>query len=245
MNRVLDVRRYKDGEDFVRAAAAFILADMRDEVEKKGWFSLALSGGSTPIPVYEALAAAKDVPWDRIHFFFGDERMVPPDDDRSNFKMAADAIFSTILAPAENIHRMPGESLSSEQAALDYEDEVRSRIKAGDAGIPSLDLILLGMGPDGHTASIFPESAVLGESLRLVAGVPAPAMSPRVPRLTFTLPLINAAKRVLFLVSSKGKETALAGALAPISESSPPAGLVQPDAPPVWMILDPTPNPNE
>lgn len=241
MSQAQDVRRFRDGEEFSRAAKDFILAAMREEVGKKGWFSLALSGGSTPIPVYEALAGERDVPWDRVHFFFGDERMVPPDDDSSNFKMAADAIFTTIQVPAENVHRMPGENVSSEQAALDYEDEIRSHIRAGQAGIPTLDLILLGMGPDGHTASLFPGSAALNASHRLVAAVPAPDLSPRVPRLTFTPPLINAAERVLFLVSSRGKENALAAALAPRSRSSPPAGLVRPAAPAVWMILDPAP----
>jgi 6-phosphogluconolactonase len=240
MNQASDVRRFQEGEAFVDAATNFILAAMREEVDKKGWFSLALSGGSTPVPVYKALAAERDAPWDRVRFFFGDERMVPPDDDRSNFKMAADALFSTILVPAENVYRMSGESLSAEQAALDYEDEVRSAIRAGRTGIASLDLILLGMGPDGHTASLFPGSPALGESHRLILGVPAPNLSPRVPRLTFTLPLINAAERVLFLVSSTGKEEALASALAPMDETTPPAGLVRPAASAVWMILDPT-----
>ncbi len=245
MSAAKDVRRFTDKDAFIHAAADFIRAAILEKTSRKERFSLALSGGSTPAPVYQALAGSadpKDVfPWPWVHLFFSDERMVPPDDERSNFRMAADALFSDASIPAENIHRMPGELLSAEQAALDYEDEVRGFFKSGRCEIPRFDLILLGMGPDGHTASLFPQSPVLGETRKLVAAAPVPPLSPQVPRLTFTLPLVNAARRVLFLVSSKGKEEALAAALSPLSQASPPAGMVNPASPAVWMILDPAP----
>ena len=170
--------------------------------------AIALSGGSTPKKLYEALAAPPlfdRVAWKRIEFFFGDERSVPPDDPDSNYGMAAKALLTKVPSQA---HRM----LAERGEAVAYEALVKSRVKRRRGGIPAFDLILLGMGDDGHTASLFPGTRALEEKSRLVVMNEVPQKKTR--RMTFTFPLLNAADRVWALIAGKDKRPKVAECLA-------------------------------
>jgi 6-phosphogluconolactonase len=167
--------------------------------------SVALSGGSTPRVLYELLANPNEpfrdqIRWDETHFFFSDERHVPPDHPDSNFRMVNEALFSRAPVPPENIHRIPAENPSAEEAAKNYEIDLR---KSFAEGIPAFDLVLLGLGEDGHTASIFPGSEVLHEAKRWVAAPWVEKLNTY--RITLTLPLLNNGKSVVFLVTGASK----------------------------------------
>jgi len=177
-------------------------------ISEKNLFTLALSGGSTPKHLYELLADTngsyrEKLPWDRMHFFWSDERPVGPDHPDSNYRMANEAMLSRVAIPPCNIHRIPGEKPSTEEAADVYQTELRSFFGLVNDQPPRLDLVLLGMGEDGHTASIFPGSEVLQEKRKLVA---APWVEKlHTQRITMTLPVLNSAAAVLFLVSGEDK----------------------------------------
>jgi 6-phosphogluconolactonase len=233
------VERFADGPGLTAAALALVTAAARAAVAARGRFVLALSGGSTPLPLYAAMAAQGfgASPKDAL-FFFGDERLVPVGDARSNFGAISPVLFVPSAIPVGNIRPMPVEIAPPAAAAAAYEEEIRQALATPADEIPRFDLILLGMGPDGHTASIFPGGPVLGEEKRLVAHAPAPGTAaPHVPRLTFTLPLLNAARQVAFLVAAKGKEAALQRALADAPDPATPASLVRPrDGELVWLV---------
>jgi 6-phosphogluconolactonase len=183
---------------------------------------IALTGGSTPKAAYQR-AAELELDWSRCELWFGDERCVEPDHEHSNFKMAWDALISKIEPRA--VHRMQGE-LGPDDGALSYERELNGVF--GDV-VPALDLILLGVGPDGHCASLFPGNPELGIRDRWVAGVEQPGMAPFVPRITLTLPVLNAGKRVVFLVSGEEKAEAVARAFGSDRQTPEvPASLVDP-----------------
>ncbi len=193
---------------------------------------IVLTGGSTPKTAYEK-ARALGADWSRATFWFGDERCVPPDHEQSNFAMADRALLAHIEPAA--IHRMKGE-LGPHQGAADYERQLRAEF---GQGMPQLDLLLLGLGPDAHCASLFPGDAALGERERLVVGVEVPGMAPLVPRISFTLPLLNAAREVVFLVSGEEKAEAVArafGGLRPGPDA--PSSLVRPAAGSLTVVLD-------
>lgn len=177
--------------------------------QTKGLFRVALAGGSTPTLLYTLLAEPRcrdSVDWTRIHLFFGDERAVPPDALDSNYRTAHETLLSKVPLPAENIHRMRGESADLDSEASRYEAEICTLFR-GET-VPSFNLVLLGMGADGHCASLFPHKASLSVHNRLVT--PAePGLHPFVPRLTFTYPLLNMAKQTLFLVSGADKAETL------------------------------------
>ena len=172
-----------------------------------GKIALALCGGKTPASLYARLARrfVGQVPWDRLEVFFGDERNVAPDDPESNYRLASQSLLAQVPLPSEQVHRFRGESQDLEREARRYEAEIRARVTAGPCGIPAFDLIWLGLGADGHTASLFPKTAALEEERRLVVANEVPAIGAR--RLTFTFPLLNAARKVQFLVV--GAEKAL------------------------------------
>jgi 6-phosphogluconolactonase len=172
-------------------------------------FSVALAGGSTPRQLYTRLTASR-LDWKKIHFFWGDERCLPPDHKDSNYRMAQEALLSHIPVPLENIHRIPGE-LPVKDAAREYAEDLRRYF---GSLTPRFDLVLLGLGSDGHTASLFPGKPTVNETTRWVAAVvhdiPPP---PLVDRVTLTLPVLNAAAHVLFLVSGMEKAGILARVL--------------------------------
>jgi 6-phosphogluconolactonase len=173
-------------------------------VAKNGKFSVALSGGSTPKSLYSRLATEKRnaVPWDKVYFFFGDERNVPPENPESNYRMAHEVMFSKVPVSADHIFRMRGED-DAEQAASAYEKNLGSFFGLKPGEFPRFDLIFLGMGPDGHTASLFPDSAALNETRRLVAGNWVEKF--KTHRITLTFPVLNNAACVTFLTSGPDK----------------------------------------
>lgn len=198
-----NVSVFEDAESLARAAALRFADLARESFTERGYFAVALSGGSTPRRIYELLAGNEfrgRVPWRGVHIFFGDERMVPPDNAESNYRMANEALLSKVRIPPENIHRINGVGDAGANASA-YELELRALF--GDDGWPRLDLILLGMGDDGHTASLFPGTAALNEKRLWVA--PNWVEKLGVWRVTLTAPVINAARHVTFLVTGKSK----------------------------------------
>lgn len=203
----MDVHIHADHEAVSRAAAELIIATAHRALERSGRFTIALAGGSTPKRTYELLAADpfwRAVPWDRTHVFFGDERMVPPDHEWSNYRTASEALLSRVPLPRSNVHRMRGE-LEPESAAQAYGAELRSLF---GEDVPCFDLILLGLGPDGHTASIFPDSRTITESCTATA-VKVPSAEPEVARVTLCLPVLNNARKVVFLATGRDKKSVL------------------------------------
>jgi 6-phosphogluconolactonase len=197
---------------------------------------IALAGGSTPRRAYE-LAAELEADWSRATLWFGDERCVPPEHEDSNFGMARRALLSRLGAGADapRVERMQGER-GPEEGARAYQETLREEF--GDSE-PRLDLILLGLGPDMHTASLFPGDDALAAEGRLAVGVETPGMAPLVPRITLSLDAINAAHEVLFLVAGEDKADAVAGAFDDAPGPHAPASLVQPDAGTLTLLLDP------
>jgi 6-phosphogluconolactonase len=200
---------YPDSESLIRGAADFIAHQASQAITARGRFTLALSGGSTPQPVYARLATPEyrdRIDWPRVQVFFGDERGVPPDDPQSNYHMVKAALFDQVRLPAANIHRILGEE-APEQAAADYAATLQ-RTFGGDAaagGPPpeGFDLILLGMGDNGHTASLFPGQAALTETRRWVMALYVEVAG--LWRVTLTPVIINAARKAAFLVSGAQK----------------------------------------
>jgi polyphosphate glucokinase len=239
--RVAGERRVVDSSDalFQAAASEFFLRAI-DAVNTTGRFTVALSGGSTPRGLYRLLAtdpAWRDqLPWQNMHFFWGDERHVPPEHADSNFRMANEALLSVAPVPAANVHRMHGEAANAADAAREYEDELHEAfgLKAGE--VPRFDLILLGLGPEGHTASLFPGTRALTENQRLVVSNWVGKLF--ADRITLTPPVLNNAACVMFIVSGPDKATALKGILeGPYEPDQLPAQLVNPtNGRLVWLL---------
>ena len=200
-----EIRILNDSAELFKVAASEFALLARDAVHRKGSFSVALSGGSTPKSLYSLLAsqAAPDIPWSDTHIFFSDERFVPPDHPESNFRMANEAMLSKVGIPPQNVFRVPTEEASADLAAQKYEETIRDFFVLPADEIPRFDLILLGLGPDGHTASLFPDSTGLNETQRLVVANWVEKF--RTYRITFTYPLINSAACDTFLVSGADK----------------------------------------
>jgi 6-phosphogluconolactonase len=194
---------------------------------------VALAGGSTPRRAYE-LAAERDADLSAAALWLGDERLVPPDDERSNVRMIRESLVERL--PEERRPQLMAveTQLAPEAAAAAYEALLRERL----GNHPRLDLVLLGLGPDGHTASLFPGKPAVQENHRLVAGVPEPGMEPRVPRVTLTMPVLNSAREVVFLVAGADKATAVRRAFGDPADGSAPAALVRPGAGTLTVVLD-------
>ena len=213
-------------EETAQAAAAFVatLADRR--IETEGRFTVALSGGSTPRRLYQILAAppyAERIAWDRWQVFWGDERCVPPDHQDSNFRMAKEALLDHVSVPPNHIYRIRGEA-NPQDAAQEYQQRLLEVFKTSR---PVFDMILLGIGDDGHTASLFPGTRALEEKRQFVSANWVPHL--QAYRITFTLPLINAAIAVAFLVTDKAKADVLRRVVhPPPGVPVPPAALVRP-----------------
>ena len=224
----------EDPQQLAEAAARDFATKAQAAIAERGRFSVALAGGSTPEATYEILARdyADGLDWSKVHVFFGDERTVPPDHEDSNYRMAQLTLLSRV--PVGSVHRMRGE-LPPTEAAAAYEEELREFFGASSDEPPSLDLILLGIGEDGHTASLFPETSALEVHDRWV--VANPVLKLQTTRLTLTVPVINAARAVNFLVAGEGKAKALKQILE--GDADPrqyPAKLVRPADGPVWMV---------
>ena len=197
----------KDSVALSYKAAEILVGCIAEVLEQRPHFSTALSGGSTPKTLFSMLAAddsfKNKIPWDKIHFFWGDERCVPPEDEQSNFRMAYETMLSKAPVPPENIHRMPTEQSEAGKVAADYEQKLREffRLKAGE--LPVFDFNLLGIGPDGHTASLFPGTKALHEQRRLVVANWVEKF--KTYRITLTAPVLNNADTIVVLVSGKKK----------------------------------------
>jgi 6-phosphogluconolactonase len=217
----------------VQRSLELTLAHMHNAIQARGLCTIALSGGSTPKPLYEAIAA-QALPWEKIHVFWGDERYVPADSPESNQRMARQAWLDTVEIPAENIHPMPTDAADPADAACQYEAHLKEFFQLKSGEFPALDVNLLGMGDDGHTASLFPHTAALQVCDRIITVGNKDGQ----PRITFTIPTINQAHCTMFLVSGANKQAALAQVFAPVADDyTYPARFVQPQGE-LWWLLD-------
>ena len=201
-----EIRVLADVDELSRAAANEFSRLARQAVATKGRIAVALAGGSTPRSAYAVLAyedkRANPLPWQRIHIFFGDERHVPPDHAESNYGMVRDALLRHVLIPAENVHRIHGE-LDAPAAADQYEEELRRHFQLQHGQLPLFDLVMLGMGDDGHIASLFSATSAVVEASRLVTANWVEQL--RQYRLTLTFPVLNNACEIMFLVAGSSK----------------------------------------
>jgi 6-phosphogluconolactonase len=228
----------RDPDELARRAAEQFVACSSQAIARSGRFAVALSGGATPKMLYALLAAPgfrERIDWACVHLFWSDERCVPPDHPDSNFRMVQEALLSRAPIPTDHFHRMPGER-EPRDAAVAYETELREFFDCGTKPL-SFDLMLLGLGEDGHTASLFPGTAVVDESEHLVAAVYVESL--KTHRLTLTLPVINAAGFVMFLASGKSKAKVVREILSDGSRAANyPAAKVRPAAGRLTWMLD-------
>ena len=219
--------------NFVSDAAEFILRHARAALAERNQFRIALSGGTTPRPVYaELVRIGRDLPWDRVFFTFGDERCVPPDDEQSNFRMARDSLFIPAAVPEKSIARMRGE-IDPQVAAQEYQDGLDLRAAQQGETIYRHDLILLGMGDDGHTASLFPGTAALEEKTRRVVANFVPKFDTW--RITLTFPLISQARHICFLANAS-KNAALLEKVLAGDQQFPAARVEATDGNLTWIL---------
>lgn len=239
MTRRPEILVLDDAGALADAAAAAIVDAAATAVSARGRFTIALAGGATPRDSYERLARpplSDRMPWPRTYAFFGDERGVPPEHPDSNYRMAAEALLGKVPVPREQVFRMPGEADDRDAAAAEYVRTMARVFGTPRGALPRFDLVLLGLGVDGHTASLFPGSPVLREVFRPVAAVHAAAAS--IPeRITLTLPVLNAAAEVIFLVSGAEKAKVVKAVLGDGSTALP-AGMVQPTEGRLRWLLD-------
>jgi 6-phosphogluconolactonase len=223
--------------ELVQRAAQSITGILKERLAEQPGATLVLSGGSTPRQIYHLLAsdAFRDtVEWQRVALFWGDERTVPPTDPESNYGMTRQTMLQRLPVPESQIYRIAGE-LPPEQAARQYEENIRKHFGLAEENTPRFDLVLLGLGEDGHTASLFPETTALQEDRRLVASVFVRRLNTH--RITMTLPVINNALRVLFLVSGAGKATILSKVLEGPGGRFP-AQLIKPSGDGLHWLVD-------
>lgn len=238
MSPSTEIRILTTPQELFEAAAEEVVRASKEAVAQSGRFTIVLSGGSTPKSLFNLLATnARTVfPWDRTFFFWGDERHVPPTDPASNYRMADEAMLSKIPVAAGNVFRIAAENPDAAAAAEAYEQTLRKFFQLGPGQVPVFDLILLGMGPDGHTASLFPGSAGLQEKSRLVIANWVDKL--KASRLTLTLPVLNAARCLAFLVSGTDKAPAMHAVLeGNVAGEQYPSKLIHPlDGKLIWLI---------
>lgn len=233
------IRVYHDPDAVAAAAAEEIATRIDDGVAQRGWVTLVLSGGSTPVLLFEQLANPPyryRIPWTDVHVFWGDERAVPPEHEDSNFGTADRILLSRIPIPSANVHRMLGEG-NPDVAATEYEEEIRAVLGLEPGALPVFDLVLLGVGSDGHTASLFPESVAWEERKRLVTAVWVESL--KAHRITLTPPVFREARTVLFMATGASK----APVVARVLESSEgdvdlPAARIEPRTGDLLWFLD-------
>lgn len=235
-----EVRILPDGAAIALRAARIFVDSANAAVREKGCFSVALAGGSTPKALYSLLAGdaglRQQVPWPQTGFFFGDERHVGPEQPESNFRMANETMFSKVGLRPEQIHRIKGEYADAERGALEYEAELRLAFGLAAGELPRFDLILLGMGNDGHTLSLFPGTKALHDASRLVVRNWVGKLYTE--RVTLTARVANNAKTALFMVTGDDKAPALKGVLeGPREPEQLPAQLIQPtNGQLLWLV---------
>ncbi|HEY9625741.1 MAG TPA: 6-phosphogluconolactonase [Coleofasciculaceae cyanobacterium] len=231
MNKTIEILPNKAA--LIARSLQLILETIPSAIAERGIFTIALSGGSTPKPLYEAIAA-QDLPWDKIHVFWGDERYVPPTHPDSNEGMAREAWLSKVPIPEANIHPMPTDAADPAIAAQQHEQQLQDFFQLKSGEIPTLDVVLLGMGDDAHTASLFPQT----DALQVCDHIVTVGNKDGQPRITFTIPLINQARCVMFIVAGASKQPALAQVFAPSADGNLyPSRLIQPFGE-LWWLLD-------
>ena len=231
----MKINVYPDKEALTEAAATIILERMDAILEHgtSGSMSIALAGGNTPKSVYSYLAASGFTNWSRVHLFWGDERTVPPDHVESNYRMVRQALLDHVAIPESNIHRIYGEYKPAD-AAQAYEKTLRSHF---EQQIPAFDLVLLGMGDDGHTASLFPATSALDKEKEFVSAVHVPKL--QTWRITLTYPVLNNAKTVIFMVAGSSKARKIGLILRDgLKTKAYPASLVKPEHGELIWLLD-------
>jgi 6-phosphogluconolactonase len=241
MTNTADLRVVPDAAQLAEEAARVFATQAAAAIAERGIFRVALSGGSTPKALYRLLADGTTPPidWPHVHLFFGDERHVPPDHPDSNYRMVTEALLLRAPVPEENVHRIRTEMPDAAAAASDYENVLRETFHLHVGEWPRFDLVLLGMGPDGHTASLFPWTPVLHERSRAAAAVWVPSM--QTWRVTLTPPVFNHARRVLFLVSGAEKAETLHSVLeGPHDPERLPVQLIAPTDGTVQWLVDPS-----
>lgn len=226
------VEVFADKSALIQGSLQLVLAKLEAAVAERGQFTLALAGGSTPKPLYEALAK-QNLDWEKIQVLWGDERYVPPDHPDSNQGMAQAAWLDHVPIPAANLHPMPTDEADPTVAARRYQQELQALFQVQPGTIPAIDLILLGIGDDGHTASLFPHTAALQVQDQLITVGSKDGQ----PRITFTAPLINQARAVVFMVAGASKRPALRAIFSDGDSLEYPARLVQPQGE-LWWLLD-------
>ena len=238
MTEMTTIRIYANKETLTQAAADVVLDSYREAVGKHGDFTFVLSGGSTPRALFQLLAGpaySSEIDWAKVFIFWGDERSVPPDHADSNYRMAKETLLDRVLLPPDNIYRILAEQ-PPDQAAQAYDETLR-QFFGSRADARHFDLILLGMGDDGHTASLFPHTAALNETERLVVANHVPQLDTW--RITLTYPAINGAARVAFLVSGAGKATRLKAVLeGPTQPDDLPSQRIQPAHGELMWLVD-------
>jgi 6-phosphogluconolactonase len=230
----VDIKIVPDGAALAQAAAEEFHRLAETAVRERGRFSVALSGGNTPRTVYSLLASEHaQLPWDGIHIFFGDERHVPPDNPDSNFRMANESLLSKVPIPQKNVHRIRAE-LDADAAAKEYERELREYFELIDHDWPRFDFIFLGLGDDGHTASLFPGSKALTEMSKRVTALWVEKL--QTFRITLTFPVLNNAAEAVFMVSGAGKAQILSEVLRPGTKKYPAQGVQLKDGRLLWLV---------
>ena len=228
-----------DSGELAQAAAEFFTQRAEDALRDRGRFVVALAGGSTPRAAYRLLADPEApyrsrIAWEHVHVFFGDERFVPSDHPESNYRMANEALFTRVPLPAANIRRVRTERVTAAEAALAYERELADAFNVAAPALPVLDLLLLGLGTDGHTASLFPDTSALVEQRRWVVDNFVDKLQAH--RITLTFPVLNAGRAVAFVAAGSDKAAMVARALGHQDGPSIPAARVRPAGELVWIV---------
>jgi 6-phosphogluconolactonase len=225
-----DIKIFPDKDKLARGAADFVEARLAQNL---GRIALCLTGGTTPESMYKILAK-RPLPWQRIHVFWGDERFVPRGDPRSNARMAGRALLDHVDIPSAHVHPIPTDTSGPKESAALYEAELKRFYGADtlDPAKPLFDLVLNGMGDDGHTASLFPGAPSLDEREKWAVAA-EPGMEPRVPRVTLTYPVLESCRAAMFMVSGLGKKAALKKVLA---GEDLPAARLRPLGPLTWFV---------
>jgi 6-phosphogluconolactonase len=231
-----DIIICQDVDELGRKAAAQWISLADEAVNARGQFNVALSGGSTPRLLYSLLASAEfavRIRWQQIHLFFGDERCVAPDHAESNYRMVKESLLSRTFIPPDNVHRMAGEK-TPQVAVAEYEARLRKHFHIDDDALPRFDLILLGLGEDGHTASLFPDSSALSETRHLVATTYVEKLNAQ--RLTLTFPVINNAAQIIFLIAGESKAAVVKEILTTEKCDYPAARIKPEDGQLTWFV---------
>ena len=235
----VNIQFASDADELARNAAGVLKTHSQDAILANGIFTIALSGGSTPKRLYQLLADPNQpfrdqFPWDQTHFFWTDERHVPPDHAESNYRMVLEAMLAHVPVPDANVHRMFSEKVDAHDTAFEYESQLRNFFNITSGESPRFDFVLLGLGTDGHTASIFPGSEVLQEKRRLVAAPFVEKLNTH--RLTMTLPVLTRAASIIFLVSGEEKAQILHDVLQGSQPEFPAQAIKPTNGELTWLV---------